>query len=581
MRESRERTEMVSMTILMTAGAEKATVHSAIADLSSDPGGPEGNSFAKSFNERVAGSAVSQEKDARDEAVASSSVKSAPLAKKSAEVAVIPSAVKGQAITTQEMPAHSELKSVVAEKTGQPQKIVVAGEQEKTEPTSSETEKAQTSATEELSDDIPSGPRTSSVAPTAGLKDEGFVPSVSVADGDRLFVSSGDTALVPKETGDSGAAKESSSAKKTQKTQENSTTPKPLLKGIGAAVKSIASETQHAVGSSVQGAIPMPGELIAPAIAVQTEISKAPEVFSKAVPVVTKAPFEGISGTIDSSARKETVFEGNTNTANAATAATAATDPEVSPKAVAGTEKTAPVTIASEGDNENKAPGTPESIAPMLHSMTGGSGVSGIVQMAVVHGDTSSGLAVTKVTIPDAGSHIAGLPIGAREEEGPSTVEPSIDGSPRLLTTTPTALEVGIQSGTHGWLKVRAEMTDVGAVNASVSSSSSAGQEMLHRELPALTAYLQEEKVVVNAVVVHAPLAAGGEFRSSTAGADSSAGETPQRNNEGEQQRYMGKGTSDSTAETGSHQSLPGVDEGGSLPLAPNVSGRGWLSVRA
>jgi len=52
-------------------------------------------------------------------------------------------------------------------------------------------------------------------------------------------------------------------------------------------------------------------------------------------------------------------------------------------------------------------------------------------------------------------------------------------------------------------------MTDGGVVNASVSAVSSAGQEMLHRELPALTAYLQEEKVAVNAVAVHGPSAAG------------------------------------------------------------------------
>ena len=52
-------------------------------------------------------------------------------------------------------------------------------------------------------------------------------------------------------------------------------------------------------------------------------------------------------------------------------------------------------------------------------------------------------------------------------------------------------------NGTQGWLKIRAEMTDGGVVNASVSATTSAGQEMLHRELPSLTAYLQQEQIGV------------------------------------------------------------------------------------
>jgi hypothetical protein len=150
-----------------------------------------------------------------------------------------------------------------------------------------------------------------------------------------------------------------------------------------------------------------------------------------------------------------------------------------------------------------------------------------------------------------------------------------------MLAATPTSLEVGIQNGTHGWLKVRAEMTDGGVVNASVSAASSAGQEMLHRELPALTAYLQEEKVAVNAVIVHAPSAAGMDARSSS-GTDGAGGQTPQRSNEGEQQHQsLRKTTLNVSEETIPYRSLHGVDEDGSLPLAAYVNGGSWLSVRA
>ncbi len=150
-----------------------------------------------------------------------------------------------------------------------------------------------------------------------------------------------------------------------------------------------------------------------------------------------------------------------------------------------------------------------------------------------------------------------------------------------MLAATPTSLEVGIQNGTHGWLKVRAEMTDSGVVNASVSAASSAGQEMLHRELPALTAYLQGEKVAVNAVIVHAPSAAGTDARSSS-GTDSAGGQTPQRSNGGEDQHQnLKKATLNGSGETMTYRGLHGVDEDGSLPLVAYASGGSWLSVRA
>jgi hypothetical protein len=154
-----------------------------------------------------------------------------------------------------------------------------------------------------------------------------------------------------------------------------------------------------------------------------------------------------------------------------------------------------------------------------------------------------------------------------------------MDGAPHKLTATPTSLEVGIQNGIHGWLKVRAEMSD-GVVNASVSAASSVGQEMLHRELPALTAYLQQEKVAVNAVVVHSPTSAGTDARGSS-GTDGAGGQTAQRGNEGDEHQNFRKATLDGIGATMTYRSPHGVDEDGSLPLAGYASGGSWLSVRA
>ena len=85
----------------------------------------------------------------------------------------------------------------------------------------------------------------------------------------------------------------------------------------------------------------------------------------------------------------------------------------------------------------------------------------------------------------------------------------------------------------------------------------------------------------MNAVVVHAPSAAGAEARSSS-GMDGAGGQTPQRNNEGEEQHQnVGKAALSGSDETVTYRSLHGVDEDGSLPLAAYASGGSWLSVRA
>ena len=103
---------------------------------------------------------------------------------------------------------------------------------------------------------------------------------------------------------------------------------------------------------------------------------------------------------------------------------------------------------------------------------------------------------------------------------------------------------------------------------------------MLHRELPSLTAYLQQEKVVVNAVVVHSPPTATTEARST--GTDGTGGQTQQRGTEGgEQQQNIRKQILNGTDGTMTYRDLQGVDEDGSLSLTTYASGGSWLSVRA
>jgi hypothetical protein len=80
-----------------------------------------------------------------------------------------------------------------------------------------------------------------------------------------------------------------------------------------------------------------------------------------------------------------------------------------------------------------------------------------------------------------------------------SAVEPEV----RTLVATPNVLEVGIDGGTNGWLRVRAEMDGTGGVTASVLATTASAVEALHKELPALSAYLTHESVGVNSLVVN------------------------------------------------------------------------------
>jgi hypothetical protein len=361
-------------------------------------------------------------------------------------------------------------------------------------------------------------------------------------------------------------------SKKPVKVQEGSGTTKTVQKTAGKMVDATAVHPKPVTGSATESAIPVVGQVTATVVP-QGEISQT-DVSSKVASPATK-PAAGISPVaIEAQARKNIASGAKTTVTDSAMTVTAGNDPVASPKPDIGADKAPASTIPGGSDGQNKSQAVREPAAALVHS-------PGIATAAVVSGNTPGELVATKLPAGDAGAYAGGLTAGSREHDGPGVVASSMDGAPRMLTATPTSLEVGIQNGTHGWLKVRAEMTDGGVVNASVSAASSAGQEMLHRELPGLTAYLQQEKVAVNAVIVHASSAAGVDARSSS-GTDDAGGQTPQRSNQEEpQHQSLRKTTLNGSDEAVSYGGLHEVDEDGSLPLARYVNGGSWLSVRA
>jgi hypothetical protein len=147
----------------------------------------------------------------------------------------------------------------------------------------------------------------------------------------------------------------------------------------------------------------------------------------------------------------------------------------------------------------------------------------------------------------------------------------------KTLIATPTSLEVGVPAGTHGWVKVRAEMTDEGAIHASVSPSTANGTEMLRRELPSLTNYLQQEQISVSTLVVHESPRAH-EFSGMTGAMDLSR-EAGQNSNHSQN----GQGSSPQIFNRGESPLLLADREEERLDWPHSSSGRGggWLSVRA
>lgn len=171
-------------------------------------------------------------------------------------------------------------------------------------------------------------------------------------------------------------------------------------------------------------------------------------------------------------------------------------------------------------------------------------------------------------------------PLHSSQIEAPASHTTYAPGDHGTITTTPTALEVGVPGGNHGWLKVRAELGGDGSVHASMSSNSATGTEALRRELPQLTSYLHQEQVRVSSVVVHAPQTPM-EFSNQASG-DSRG----QSMNGGSPEGHRGDAGSGGSGSNPSQVGVTGTtsaSEGDGDLLLPGGFGSagGWLSVRA
>ncbi len=568
---------MISTEILMKLGADQTSVRPA----STDREATDGISFAKSFDERLGGTVkMSEDVSPGHVATVLQSSKEETLAKTANEAFAVLPEVKGKAVAVgagQEY-VDGAGESVIGKIVPQ-HKVPVLGSHDKNMSEDSEVEDVPSSEDTEPVPEVSSAPQDGK---EPSFKNDAFLSQVH-AEGRPL--SPGGQIQVQKEATKTTSTAETLSTEKKAKSppskaapllvQNVATAPHPVAVKAGSVSTTVMEGSDHSrMGHTIEASIT---PALAASSAPKAEPISTPGGNFGGVSVLGKGSLAEITPTKDSLVPKY-ISGKDSPEADVATVSPVVIDAAESTKRGAGVEKLLPTGMPVNGDINSQPENTSGFAITADHAMSGNNAVGSEM---VVPGHMPSDSTVMKLSAPiETGGHATDFQMGFGERESSGRVGGSFDNLPQMLTATPTALEVGIQNGTHGWLKVRAEMTDAGAVNASVSASSTTGEEMLHRELPSITAYLQLEKITVNAVVVHATAI---ESRGSAAGTDSgSNGQTQYGGDDGRKDhKSVTERVLDSADEVASYENLNVFDDNGASPLATYVGGGSWLSIRA
>lgn len=287
--------------------------------------------------------------------------------------------------------------------------------------------------------------------------------------------------------------------------------------------------------------------------------------------MVAKHSVQAVNAVKDDGSTKQTVGAAVKSSTGDSAAAAPRGDSSLLQKGDPATAKALTSSASAAGMSVAKAQSGDAVIATAVAAAHAGSGITA----SSINAAAASPAIHASVAAPQKGVDVSASVMASHASGGEASNAqmPTADGAHRTLVATPTVLEVGIPNGTQGWLKVRAELAG-GSVNASVAAASSAGQEMLHRVLPALTAYLQQEKVALNSLVVHAPV--GGAFRDLSGGlSGGSGGQMPGQGQSGSGRQSL------SSANTALHDGVVVSDGDDVLTTIQNLRGGGWLSVRA
>jgi hypothetical protein len=573
---------MTSSAILLTAGTEQLDMHS----MATAKGESNDISFAKSFANQVGDSDLMQKH-------LSSEKESGFVAKKQSEgtdqaAGAQLAGAKGKVITAQN--PQSQSKQNKSEPTNLAESDAPVGISTPEEKAPANTLGTESTRTSEQGNTIANSSEPSSLASLPASAAPVVVPPIKPPDGLPVPLIPVEKAQAP-EAHDTSATqkvadtKGQPATKKVHDSQEKTTTLK--VDQIPAQEAANATSAKSAEASQHRSVVLPSGPAVGVATNQPTEFNKSSlDLSSTAAPLPKPTPPPVADGSVREqplSTTKLSAADAAPQVAVDAVPQVAVTEDQTTPEKIsAGLERSIATSPRSASESASDVQGVAGISKSSLHTASSLTGVTVNTGSAdSVPGSTPQTSVAIQTGIPGS-PHTGASLTASKEQYETASAKVPIDVAPRMLSSTPTTLEVGIQNGTHGWLKVRAEMTEGGLVNASVSATSTAGQEMLHRELPALTAYLQGEKIAVNALAVNPQTLHGGGLRDTPTGTDGSGGQPSQRSNEGgEQQRYSGKAAVDSSNESMTYRGLYEVNEDESLATTASISGGGWLSVRA
>jgi hypothetical protein len=571
---------MMSSAILMTMGAEQSGKPAAAHDVENF----DGPTFAQTLDERMGLSPAVPGKDSKVATLSETSKERTELTTKIlVDSPDLAAGAKAKVFAGQLTPAQIESKGTNLAKAAATYPALPAGTkiQKKTEEAEMQAEPVG-----DIEESQTETPAIAQGAQAASLQTEGAI-ALEQTKGNQIHLPQIQIPVSKQEASATSRMQEAAPEKKAATKTQRGDASQPVVtaKNGSVTVPSLADETKSTCGVGVQIVVQTAnpiGTYTAAASAVPATPAATSNVAlnvedgkSGAGPDVPSLPVGSPSGVAtaanDGSGSKSALHGAKTSVSDRETPPVFPESPAVAVKPDAKEERSQ-AAAANAGDSDTKTRTTGNPPVAMVHALASGGEPAVGSATTVIAG-------LTKPSGGEGNTSTAGWSNGLREQDGSGGVTVSAEPMPRTLSASPTVLEVGIPDGTHGWLKVRAEMADGGVVNASVSAASPASQEMLHRELPSLTAYLQSEKVAVNTVVVHPAASTGPESRGSSTGPESGAsGQTPQGRNQGGEQRQSPVNAA--TEDASNYQDLRGVGEDGALPLTAHEGG-GWLSVRA
>jgi hypothetical protein len=136
----------------------------------------------------------------------------------------------------------------------------------------------------------------------------------------------------------------------------------------------------------------------------------------------------------------------------------------------------------------------------------------GVPTAGAVSQGTDGGAQTTfaSATATAVANHSAASPVATPGHTGTATHTQAADTSspyaassePQVLARDANVLEVGLPTSTHGWLRVRAEMTDSGSIAATVSASTDAAHTALREQSGDIEHFLRSESVPLASLTV-------------------------------------------------------------------------------